>query len=155
MTELRPVSGQDKELLWNINQKYLYEMTNYYDDMMDECGNYHYGHFDEYFTDPLRTAYFIYSDGALVGFVMVNPYSNLDLAPDHTIAEFTIFPAYRRRGLAREAANAVLDMHRGVWEIKYNEKNTGAKMLWNEIAEPYSPKVYRLNENETVLLFKR
>lgn len=34
---------KDRDLLWNINQKYLYEMTNYYDDTMDEHGNYHYG----------------------------------------------------------------------------------------------------------------
>ena len=27
-----------------INQKYLYEMTNFYDDPMDDSGNYHYGH---------------------------------------------------------------------------------------------------------------
>ncbi len=32
----------------NFNQKYLYEMTNFYDDPMDENGNYHYGHLDDY-----------------------------------------------------------------------------------------------------------
>ena len=57
MIELRKVQINDRELLWNINQKYLYEMTNFYDDPMDEKGNYHYGHFDDYFTDPERTAY--------------------------------------------------------------------------------------------------
>ncbi|MBQ4451775.1 MAG: GNAT family N-acetyltransferase, partial [Clostridia bacterium] len=97
MIRLQSVLPQDRDLLWNINQKYLYEMTNFYDDPMDENGNYHYGHFEDYFTDPKRTAYFIYVDGQLAGFAMLNPYSNLSQSPDHTMAEFTVFPAYRRR----------------------------------------------------------
>ena len=68
MIELRKVKTEDRDFLWNINQKYLYEMTNFYDDSMDEDGNYHYGYFDEYFTDPKRTAYFLYHDDTLVGF---------------------------------------------------------------------------------------
>ena len=35
MIELRKVRLEDRELLWNINQKYLYEMTAFYDDEMD------------------------------------------------------------------------------------------------------------------------
>ena len=49
MLSLKKVQNKDRDLLWNINQKYLYEMTNFYDDPMDENGNYHYGYFDEYF----------------------------------------------------------------------------------------------------------
>ena len=63
--ELRRVDQGDRELLWNINQKYLYEMTNYYDDEMDALGNLHYGYFDAYFTDPKREAYFLYEGRAL------------------------------------------------------------------------------------------
>ena len=58
MIRLQKVRKQDRDLLFSINQKYLYEMTNFYDDEMDENGNYSYGHFEEYFTDPLREAYF-------------------------------------------------------------------------------------------------
>ena len=153
MIRLQTVGKKDKDLLWNINQKYLYEMTNFYDDPMDENGNFHYGHFDEYFTDPKRKAYFIYSDDKLVGFAMLNPYSNIDQNPDFTMAEFTIFPQYRRRHVALDAAKLILNQHPGKWEIKYNEKNNGAKKLWNKLAEPYAPKTHQLNEEETVLNF--
>ena len=40
MIILQKVEGKDRDLLWNINQKYLYEMTNYYDDPMDENGGF-------------------------------------------------------------------------------------------------------------------
>ena len=153
MLRLQIVQKKDRDLLWNINQKYLYEMTNFYDDPMDENGNYHYGHFDEYFSDPKRMAYLIYENDVLAGFAMLCPYSSIHQEPDFTMAEFTIFPSFRRKHLALEAARMILDLHPGNWEIKYNEKNHAAKKLWNTVTAPYEPEVYHLNEEETVLSF--
>ena len=61
MLRLQIVQIKDRELLWNINQKYLYKMTGFYDDPMDENGNYHYGHFDDYFYFSLDVAKMILS----------------------------------------------------------------------------------------------
>ena len=121
---------------------------------MDDEGNFHYGYFDEYFTDPKRWAYFIYSEDSLVGFAMLCPYSYIGQDPDYTMAEFTIFPAYRKRHFALDAANLILSKHPGSWEIKFNEKNAPAKSLWNKVAAPYAPKTVHLNEEETVLAFR-
>ena len=153
MIRLQPVRKEDYDLLWNINQKYLYEMTRYYDDPMDEKGNYHYGHFEEYFTDPRRKAFFLYDDCSLVGFAMLCPYSHIGGHPDFTMAEFTVFPAYRRKHFAMEAAEQILASHPGRWEIKYHEKNTGAKKLWIKVTAPFYPDFHHLNEEETVLEF--
>ena len=87
MISLKIVKETERDLLWNINQKYLYEMTNFYDDPMDENGNYHYGYFDEYFIDPKRVAYFIYNDERLIGFAMLNPYSYINQNPVYDIVE--------------------------------------------------------------------
>ena len=46
------------------------------------------------------------------------------------MAEFTIFPAYRRKHYALDAARMILTDHPGKWEIKH------------------------LNEEETVLVFE-
>lgn len=154
MIALRRVRPEDRELLWNVNQKYLYEMTHFYDDPMDENGNYHYGHFEEYFTDPRREAYFLCLDGALAGFAMLCPYSNIGGTPDYVMAEFTVFPAYRRRHCALESARMLLAAHPGRWEIKYNEKNAPAKALWQTVTAPYWPEAVHLNEEETVLVFR-
>ncbi len=155
MIRLVTVLKKDRELLWNINQKYLHEMTNYYDDPMDEKGNYRYGHFDEYFSDTKRIAYLLYDENTLIGFAMLNPYSCVGRNPDYTMAEFTIFPAYRRKHLAFDVVNALLEKHPGQWEIKYNEKNLAAKHLWSKVAASYSPEVFHLNDEETVLLFTK
>lgn len=153
MIKLQAVREEDRELFWNINQKYLYEMTLYYPDEMDERGNYHYGYFEAYFVEPERKAFFIFNDEKMIGFVMLNPYSAIGHSPDYTIAEFTIFPAYRRKRYAFDAARLILSDYRGKWEIKYNEGNAGAKALWTAVTAVYEPVVYRLNERETVLEF--
>jgi predicted acetyltransferase len=154
MIELAEVKSEQRELLWNIFQKFLYEMTNYYDDEMDAVGNYHYGYFDDYFTDPERTALFIYSDKLLVGFAMINPFSYINEHPDHVLAEFTIFPMYRKQHIGKCAAGLILKTYRGRWEIKYNEKNIGAKALWNKITASCHPVRHRYSEDETVLSFQ-
>ena len=96
MIESIDIKSDDRELFLNIHQKYLYEMTNYYDDEFNESGNHHYGYFDAYFTEPKRKAQFIYFNKHLAGFVMINPYSYLDENLDYALAEFAIFPIYRK-----------------------------------------------------------
>jgi predicted acetyltransferase len=144
----------DRTLLWNIFQKFLYEMTNYYDDEMDAEGNYHYGYFDRYFDEPERTALLLYAGDALVGFAMLNPYSYIGAQPDHVLAEFTIFPTYRRRHLGRQAAEWLFRAYPGRWELKYNERNAGAKALWTAATAQFAPAAHRYSADETVLTFQ-
>ena len=153
MIQITAASSEHRTLLWNLHQKYLYEMTNYYEDEMDREGNYHYGYFDEYFTDPARTALLIHQEGHLMGFAMINPYSYIGARPDHVLAEFTIFPMYRRRHLAAAAAARILTMYSGRWEIKFHERNTAAKGLWEQVTAPYHPARHRFRDTETVLSF--
>lgn len=153
MIELVKVKPAHRELLWNIHQKYLYEMTNYYDDQMDGTGNYHYRYFDAYFTEPDRIALLLNDGGLLVGFAMLNPYSYIGGHPDYVLAEFTVFPMYRKRHIGKDAAELILKTYRGHWEIKYNDENTGAKALWDKVTAPYHPMKHQYSNNETVLSF--
>lgn len=141
------------DLLWNLNQKYLYEMTYFYDNELDDSGNLHYGHFEEYFSDPQRQAFLIYKDSKLAGFAMINPYSNINGSPDYVMAEFTVFPVYRRQNIATRAAKLLFENCRGKWEIKYNEKNDKAKQFWTKITADYMPEKTKISKNETVLSF--
>ncbi len=152
--KLIKVEANQKELLFNLFQKMLYEMTQFYDNPIDEKGIIHYGYFDEYFTDPKRIAYFIYQDDTLVGFLMIHPYSYFDYPVDYNLAEFTIFPQFRRRGYALAAVAQLFEMHQGTWEIKFNTKNTKAQNLWLKITKPYNPLIIQYDEYEKVLRFK-
>ena len=154
MIRLEKVSPEKRALLWNIHQKYLYEMTNYYGDELDENGNYRYRYFDAYFSEPERKALLIYGDQVLIGFAMVNPYSYIGENPDYVLAEFTIFPMYRKRHWGKEAAEHLLKTYGGRWEIKYSEKNAGAKAFWAKVTNAYQTvKKYSCGNGETVLSF--
>ena len=153
MVRLEIVKNKERKLLYNINQKYLYEMTLYYDDKMDEEGNYNYGYFDLYFKEKERIPYFIYNDNTIIGFIFINNISYFGDKIDYSIAEFTIFPHYRNKGYAKEAVNIVFNLYKGVWEIKYNEKNIKAKNFWNSVTKSYNPKKIKYSKVETVLKF--
>lgn len=149
-----PVREQDRTLLWNLFQKFLYEMTAFYDDDFDAEGNLHYGHFDSYFEgDPDRRALFLYENETMVGFAMLNRFSHIGRTLDWALAEFTIFPRFRKRHLALAAAAKLFCENPGRWEIKFNEKNLAAKALWLKATAPYRPQQTRLNEYETLLNF--
>lgn len=151
---LELIRVEDRETFWNINQKYLYEMTQFYDDEMDEAGNYHYGYFDSYFQgDPEREALYIVADGVRVGFAMLNRYSHLGEAIDCAMAEFTIFPAFRRRGYASEAVRRIFAARSGRWEIKFNTKNHKAAAFWTGVTAPYGPRRTQISDCELVLSF--
>ena len=134
--------------------KCLYELTNFYDDEMDAVGNYGYRYFDAYFSDPSRRALLLYDAQALVGFAMIHPYSHIGESPVHVLAEFTVFPMYRRRRLAEQAAQALFRRCRGSREVKYHERNAAAKALWSKIMAPYRPRKLRISDTETALSFR-
>lgn len=154
MITLKKIGPSDKSKFWNIVQKYLYEMTNYYDmGMIDELGNYEYKYFDSYFEDRERAALFIYNDEALIGFAMINDYSCLGNRIDHAIAEFTIFPHYRKRRLGMRSVQEIFKQYPGRWEIKYSIKNKAAEALWTKAAKKYDPLVSPYDRAESVLSF--
>lgn len=150
---LREARPEDRELLWNIHQKYLYEMTNYYANEMDEHGNYHYGWFDACFCEAEYRALLIYSDGRLAGFAMTNPHSYLQQTPDHVMAEFCIFPAFRKRRIGTGAAEQIFARFPGRWELKYSEHNAGARAFWSRTTARFKPERHSFSEEETVLSF--
>lgn len=153
MIVLKEVEASDKDKLWNIFQKYFYEMSAYYDIDMDERGNYRYKYFENYFSERERTTLFVYDDEDLIGFAMINNYSCLGDRIDHGMAEFTIFPRYRKRSMGKETVEKIFERYRGIWEIKYSNENKAAGEFWRKATEKYKPIISSYGGNESVLSF--
>lgn len=156
MISLRQARREDKTLLFNLLQKMLCEMTNYYDNDIDNEGNFEYRYFENYFSglEPDRLAYLIQVDEKAAGFAMVNSHSYIGQSPDHVLAEFFVLPRFRRRHIARDAAALLFCQLPGAWEIKFNTRNLPAARLWNQTARPYSPRLHHFAEFEEVLSFR-
>ncbi|MBQ9346777.1 MAG: hypothetical protein IJT94_05465 [Oscillibacter sp.] len=150
---LREVGETERAALWNVLQKYLHELSAYYPLTMDGDGNYPYPYFDLWFREPERTALWIGLGRTAAGFALLNRWSCLDAPIDHAMAEFTIFPRFRRGGLGREAVRRILSRYPGRWELKYAKGNQAAKAFWTAVAAAYSPAVSLYHETETVLSF--
>ena len=139
ISEVRAVEVREdrRETLFNLMQKYLYEMTRYYPIAMGEDGNYDYDYLPLYFSERARQAYFFYVGETLVGFALINDYSFTGEPTDNSIAEFTIFPAYRGRGYAGSAVEALRALRPGSWQLKYSPKNAAGAGLWQKIKRRY------------------
>jgi len=155
MVTLRQVRQEDKVLLFNLLQKMLCEMTNYYDNDIDDEGNFEYRYFESYFSgaEPDRLAYLIEADGQVAGFLMVNAHSYIGQSPDHVLAEFFVLPKFRRKHVAWDAVTLLFRQLPGAWEIKYHTRNLPAARLWNQAAQPYGPQLHHYAEHEEVLAF--
>ncbi len=153
MIGLSQVCPEGRPLLWRLLQDYLRELSRWYDISPDSDGNYPYRWFDAYFSEPDRVALLILEGDIPVGFALLNAHSCIGEAPDHAMAEFTVLPAYRGRGIATQAVQCIMAQFPGRWEIKYSVKNTAARRLWNGIAKKYNPQVHDLGHEEIVLAF--
>jgi len=153
MIELRKARPEDRALLWNLLQKYLNELSRWYDISPDSEGIYPYRYFDAYFSEPNRVALLIHEGDIPVGFALLNTHSYIGEAPDHVLAEFTVLPAFRGRGIATAAVQRILAEYGGRWEIKYSERNTAASRLWNRETAPYGPQRHDLGNGEIALAF--
>lgn len=153
MVTLQEVSLSEKKLLYNLLQKYLYEMSQYYEDDIDTDGEFPYEYFEYYFVDKTRKAFLILYDGNIAGFVLLNKYSCINENPDRTIAEFCILPKYRKNHIAKTAVEILFQKYKGLWEIKYHSDNLAAKKLWQSVSKQFNPQHYVLPDKEEVLSF--
>ncbi|MBQ8506645.1 MAG: GNAT family N-acetyltransferase [Clostridia bacterium] len=143
-----------EQVLSNLMQKYLYEMSAYYGAEMDENGNFSYKYLPYYFTDADRGAYFLYDGGEMIGFALINAHSFTGEAVDNCIAEFAVFPAYRRSGKAMEAIEALRAVRKGSWQLKYSPKNRPGAAFWQKVKEKYRGTEQKLEGNEIAIRFE-
>ena len=153
MIELKTVQKTEEKLLFNLLQKYLYELSQFYGDDIDEEGNIEYVHFNDYFCDKTRKALLILKDKSVAGFVLINNYSYIGKKPDYVIAEFCVLPKYRKLHIAEKAFNLLCKTYPGKWELKYSVRNLPAMKLWDKVTEPLNATIYQLEDGEKVITF--
>lgn len=153
MVKAQVITKDKERVLFNLLQKYLYEMTAYYDDPMDEDGNFSYKYLPYYFTDKDRQAYFLYDDETMIGFALINTHSFTGEPIDNCIAEFTIFPAYRHHGKGMEAIEALRAVRKGTWQLKYSTVNKQGASFWQRVKKKYDGKEQNLEGTEIAITF--
>ncbi|HEX3916781.1 MAG TPA: GNAT family N-acetyltransferase [Caulobacteraceae bacterium] len=127
---LEPVSLADKPALWDMMSPYLIEHADKVDPRREHGDPLQSDYFDAYWTEPERRPYWIVAAGERAGFVLVNAWSPSGRGTQHSIGEFCVTPAARRRGLGREAARLALASAPGLWELQVYRANPEGMAFW-------------------------
>lgn len=140
MTEITitPATDDQKPLVANLIQLYLYDMTDSMPFPVGPDGRFEYDFFDRFWRFP----YLIHSDNEIAGFAFVIDECPLTARKScWFMAEFFVLRAYRHRGVGQGAVAAIIDRHPGDWHIAVPLANAPAQSFWARALRTRHPAV--------------
>jgi len=151
---MEPVTKEEKEILKNLLEKYMYEFSQYNDLDVNNLGLYGYSYLDNYWTEENRFPFFIRANGKLAGFVMVNDYPEVKMDTNYTMSEFFVMYKYRRCGIGKYAVKYILDKFKGRWQLRYHPKNEISQKFWIKTISDYTKGKYEIMENNPEAMYE-
>jgi predicted acetyltransferase len=136
---IEEVLPNEETILQNLFEFYDYEFSQYLDFEVNNEGLYRKAPVDKYLSEDSYSAYFIKSDGILVGFVIVNKNDSMSL---FEIEQFFILKKHNGKGIGKQAAFEIFDRYKGCWKITQIEKNYSAQAFWRSVIKEYSNGIY-------------
>ena len=143
---LQPILREQKSVFMQVMELMNYDFSVYSDDDINEYGYYGYEHIDDYWNEDARHPYFIRVDGKIAGLALVagfHEFAKVQPPNMRCIAEFFVMLKYRRRGIGKEAAMRVFDLHPGNWEVTQWETNKPAQAFWQGVIAAYTKGAYK------------
>jgi predicted acetyltransferase len=136
--ELRKARAKDVPVLRRLMQLYLYDFAAIDGWTIHSDGLYGDAVIESYWTDPKRTSFLVYVDGALAGFVLVRDGARFAGEGTREISEFFVLRRHRRQGVGGEVARRVFDMFPGKWELTQITSNIAAQVFWRQTIATYT-----------------
>jgi predicted acetyltransferase len=142
-TRLVEADYEDKSLIRNLMQFYLYEITAFDGAGPNRHGLFEYRYLDHYWTEDGRAAgrvpFLIQVGDDVAGFALKHRWSVISRSPDaSTVAEFFVLPSWRRQGVGRAAATTLFDRFPGPWEVRELRTNLSAQRFWCTVIGAYT-----------------
>jgi predicted acetyltransferase len=131
------VGVESEEILANLLQHYLHDMSEFFPIDVGADGRYRYDttpHWDN--GDPV---YLARADGALAGFAIVASAERwIGEAGVNDVKEFFVLRRHRRSGVGEAMARAIWGNHRGPWLVRVLEANAPAAAFWRRMIDQYT-----------------
>ena len=136
---LTTAARADEPVLQNLAQFYTHDFSEFWvgtsnGDLMAD-GRFEPYPLASYWTDPVRSAQFIWSDGFLAGFALVNDHAHSGVPVASSMAEFFVLRKHRGQGVGRIAAELVFSQRPGPWEVAVARRNTQALTFWRRAVQ--------------------
>lgn len=135
---LTKVNKNEKNLLNNLMQLYLHDLSLYFPiDFDSKTCQYKYN-LESYFHN--NYAYFIKMNSELIGFILIDKFTE----DKYEISEIFILNNYKNQNIGKQAVNKIFDMYKGKWQIKVVPSSPKAKSFWNKTISDYTDNNYKL-----------
>jgi predicted acetyltransferase len=136
-----PALDDQKAIIANLIQLYLYDMTESMTFPVGPDGRFGYDFLDRFWQFP----YLIHAGDEIAGFALVLDHCPLtDRRSCFFMAEFFVLRAHRHRGIGKAAVNDLIDRHPGDWHVGVPLQNRPALAFWGEVLRPRAPSVKEL-----------
>lgn len=136
---LAPAGPGERDLVWQLLQLHLYELSVYHGEDTDEQGEYAYGAFSGYWQGEPQVSYLVRVSGRPAGFALVrrrdDPGAGL---PWHDLTEFSILRKHRGRHLGSRVAGELLRTRPGRWSVSFHERNQAARAFWQAVVRRHA-----------------
>lgn len=144
--ELKSPTYEEKEVLKNLLELYLYELSCYSEQIeLNKFGLYGYRYLDHYWTDENRHAFLIFSEDNLAGLALVRKfdYSGNDKDYRWLMSEFFVLRKYQNKGIGRLAAHQLFSRFSGPWIVAQMENNIPSRRFWEKAIYEYTSGEYK------------
>ncbi len=136
---LNAKTDQGKEIIYNLMQDYLSELSLYEDETAifkkDNNGLYEMSKYTKlYWKEDNRYPYILKCNNEIAGFALVRFNEN----NYHEIGEFFVIDKYRRLKAGKYMAFNIFNKYHGKWEIRTLLKNNRAQEFWRKIIKEYT-----------------
>jgi nucleoside triphosphatase len=135
--EVIAAEPSDQQVLANLLQLYLYDLSEFDAAQPGLDGRYGYSYLESYWTEPGRHPFLVRVKGQTAGFVLVCTVS-AGADPLHSVAEFFVLRSYRRRGVGRAVAQRIFERFPGRWQVKQHAANLPAQAFWRRVIGQYT-----------------
>jgi len=130
LTTVHPASLNDKQILANLMQLHLYEISRIDKRPIGPDGLFPYPPFEEYWRDPERSPYLIMADGRLAGFALVDSHPATPRPTDFALTEFFVLASMRKLGVGVEALRNLSTQKYGTWQLSFDTMDEEGAAFW-------------------------
>lgn len=137
--EIIPASLQQKAILANLLELYMYDFCEFVDLEIGTDGRFGYGDLDIYWTEPARHPLLVYVDTRLAGFALIDGLP--ERSPDGMVwdvAEFFVLRGYRRTGIGTQIAHRIWKRFPGPWQVRVLVSNQPAYRFWHSAIKSFA-----------------
>jgi predicted acetyltransferase len=136
---LVPAGPEDRQVLFQLNEYYVYDFSELIDVDVDETGRFGAARLERHFADPLCHPFLLRADGKLAGFAIHEGRSRLTGEVGvNDVAEFFVMRSYRKAGVGERAATALFNRFAGSWEVRQVPANVAATSFWRKVIGRYT-----------------